>query len=305
VRSYTPRMDIRHVKYFLAVADAGSITEAARLLHLSQPPLSTAMAKLETDLGVVLFERRPRGIELTPAGRYLQAAGRRLIAEEQRVSATLRSIGKGLEGQLRIGAEPMGLWRLVSVPVARFLEQHPKVDLELMDAAPRALLENLANGHLDLAVIPVLPEEPLPPINDMSFSVRVIGTIPLSVIAPMAWGLGASGEVDLASLRERTWILPARVPGARSLSRILDDRLVSAGGSPARTIPVPTVQTAANLVAAGVGLSVISSEMVEHDPRVSPVQLAEPWPELPMGLVRRKDSVSTPIAERFTALLLD
>src|SRR5947209_1687267 len=101
-------MEIRNVRYFMAVAEAGSITEAAKALHLSQPPLSTAMAKLEAELGVSLFDRLPRGIVLTPAGRYLQAAGRRLIAEEQRLSSTLRSMGRGLEGELRIGAEPMG-----------------------------------------------------------------------------------------------------------------------------------------------------------------------------------------------------
>jgi DNA-binding transcriptional LysR family regulator len=297
-------MEIRHVKYFLAVADAGSITEAARLLHLSQPPLSTAMAKLESELGVTLFERLPRGIELTPAGRYLQAAGRRMIAEEQRVSATLRSIGRGLEGQLHIGAEPMGLWQVVSERIATFLQQHPKVDLDLMDAPPRILLDNLANGLLDLAVIPVLPEEPLPAINDIAFSVEVIAAIDLTVIAPRAWDLPPDG-VSLSTLRERTWVLPARMPGARSLSRLLDDRLVAAGGSPFRTISVPTVQTAASLVAAGVGVSVISKEMAEHYPAVRPIDLAEPLPDLPLGLVRRRDAVDTPIAERFAALLGD
>jgi len=298
-------MDIRHVKYFLAVADAGSITEAAKKLHLSQPPLSTAMAKLEAELGVTLFERRPRGISLTPAGRYLQAAGRRLIAEEGRVSATLRSMGKGLEGELRIGAEPMGLWRVVSTRIARFLEDHQNVVLELMDAAPRTLLENLANGHLDLAVIPVLPEEPLPQIDGVSFSVEVIASISLDVIAPSSWGLADDGPVDLGTLRAMTWILPARMPGVRSLSRLVDDRLAAAGGPPDHTIPVPTVQTAASLVAAGVGLSVVSSEMVEHHPRVVRVPLSEAWPELPLGLVRRHDSVGTPIAERFANLFHD
>src|SRR4051812_50024237 len=109
-------MDLRNIRYFLAVADAGSITEAAKALHLSQPPLSTAMAKLESELGVPLLHRLPRGVTLTPAGRYLQAAGRRLIAEEQRLSATLRAMGEGLEGELRVGAEPMGLWRGVGTP---------------------------------------------------------------------------------------------------------------------------------------------------------------------------------------------
>ncbi|MFI5719586.1 LysR family transcriptional regulator [Nocardia sp. NPDC051750] len=295
-------MDIRHVRYFLAVADAGSITEAARLLHLSQPPLSTAMAKLEAELGVTLFVRRPRGIELTTAGHYLRAAGRRLIAEEQRVSATLRSIGLGLEGDLRVGAEPMGWWRVVSTQVAAFLAEHPKVQLELMDGRPTDLIQNLANGHLDMAIIPVLPEEPLAPVNDVSFTSEVIAHLPLSLIAPASWGLGGNGPAPLAELRDMTWVLPARMPGARSLSRLIDDNLTAAGVSPGRTISVPTVQTAASLVSAGVGLSVISTEMVDHYPGVTPVALVEEWPDLPLGLVRRRDTVATPIAERFADL---
>ncbi|MFI6310089.1 LysR family transcriptional regulator [Nocardia fusca] len=295
-------MDIRHVRYFLAVADAGSITEAARLLHLSQPPLSTAMAKLEAELGVTLFVRRPRGIELTTAGHYLRAAGRRLIAEEQRVSATLRSIGMGLEGELRVGAEPMGWWRVVSTQVAAFLAEHPKVQLELMDGRPEDLIQNLANGHLDMAIIPVLPEEPLAPVDDVSFASEVIAHLPLSLIAPASWGLGGNGLTPLADLRDMTWVLPARMPGARSLSRLIDDNLTAAGVSPGRTISVPTVQTAASLVSAGVGLSVISTEMVDHYPGVTPVALVEEWPDVPLGLVRRRDTVATPIAERFADL---
>ncbi|MFI6435391.1 LysR family transcriptional regulator [Streptomyces sp. NPDC050759] len=295
-------MDLRNIRYFLAVADAGSITEAAKALHLSQPPLSTAMAKLESELGVPLLNRLPRGVTLTPAGRYLQAAGRRLIAEEQRLSATLRAMGEGLEGELRVGAEPMGLWRVVSTRVASFLSAHPRVSLELMDAPPRVQLENLANGYLDLAVIPVLPQEPLQPIGDVAFTVDVVATLPLTLIAPQSWNLGASEPLSLVGLRDQTWILPRRLPGARSLSRLIDDRFTSVGGSPTKIIPVPTVQTAVTLVAAGLGVSVMSDEMAAHHPGVDRVPVAGGWPDLPLGLVRRQDGIVTPVAGRFAGL---
>ena len=93
-----------------------------------------------------------------------------------------------------------------------------------------------------------------------------------------------------------------RLPGARSLSRLLDDRFTQAGGSPSRVIAVPTVQTAANLVAAGAGVSIVSSEMADHHPGVVQVPVVGGWPELPLGLVRRRDGIVTPIAERFAGL---
>ena len=295
-------MDLRTIRYFLAVADAGSITDAAKSLHLSQPPLSTAIMKLESELGVSLLERLPRGVSLTPAGEYLQITGRRLIAEEQRLSAALRAMGQGLEGDLRVGAEPMGLWRIVSSQIATFLRAFPKVSIEIVDASPRVQLESLANGYLDLAIIPVLPQEPLPPIADVHFSVEIIATLPLTVIAPRTSEMIAGGPVSLARLREYTWVLPGRLPGARSLSRIIDDRFADIGGTPGKIIPVPTVQTAANLVAAGLGVSVLSDEMVDSFPGVVRVAVDGGWPDLPLAIVRRRDGIVTPIADRFARL---
>jgi DNA-binding transcriptional LysR family regulator len=301
--SYTRRMEIRSVKYFLAVADAGSITEAARILHLSQPPLSSAMTKLESELAVQLFDRHPRGISLTDAGRYLQNAGRRLVAEEQRIAAALRSMGQGLDGRLRIGAEPIGLWHLVNSAVSEFLEEVPRITFELTDANPLILLENLANGYLDLAVVPVLVEEPLPVVNDVAFDTTVIARSPLTLVVPQSSPLASRDVVQLADLRNERWILPSRVPGARSLSRLIDDRFATVGGSPESVVFVPTVETATALVSAGVGISVVNTPLAQHHPGVVAVEVEDGWPDLPLGLVTRRDGVVTPVAARFVDVL--
>lgn len=296
-------MDLRTVRYFIAVADAGTITGAAQALHLSQPPLSMAMSRLEQELGVILFDRKPRGIELTAAGEYLYASGRRLLEEEARLTGSLQAMGKGLEGDLRVGVEPLGLWSIVRTRLAEFLTKHELVKLELLDAHPRVQLENLADGFLDLAFIPVLEEEPLPSLHGVTFTVEVIGRLPLTLIAPSEWGLDTSVKHDLASFRNRQWIMPRRVPGVRSMSRIVDDRFSEVGGPPKDPILVPTVQTAAMLVSAGIGVSIQSKAGAMHYPGVSIIDIDGGWPSLPIGMVRRVGGIVTPIAERFAQVV--
>lgn len=295
-------MDLRNVRYFIAVAENGSITEASNALRISQPPLSMAMAKLEKELGVTLFDRKPRGIELTAAGEYLHHAGRRLLAEERRISDTLKSMGQGLAGELHLGCEPMCLWRIGSTKISQFLSIYRNVTLDLTDANPRVQLDRLADGTLDLAIMPIVAEEPLQAVNGVHFDVTVVDELPLTLIAPKAWGLDESAPLDVASLKDSTWILPARIPGVRILWRIWADKFAPSGAAPTEVIQVPTVMTAAQLVGAGVGVSLSSLEMARLHPDVARIPVAGGWPNVPIAIVRRKEGIVTPIAERFAEL---
>ncbi|MEI2276043.1 LysR family transcriptional regulator [Paenarthrobacter ilicis] len=295
-------MDLRNVRYFIAVAENGSITEASNALRISQPPLSMAMAKLEKELGVTLFDRKPRGIELTAAGEYLHHAGRRLLAEERRISDTLKSMGQGLAGELHLGCEPMCLWRIGSTKISQFLSIYRNVTLDLTDANPRVQLDRLADGTLDLAIMPIVAEEPLQAVNGVHFDVTVVDELPLTLIAPKAWGLDESEPLDVASLKDSTWILPARIPGVRILWRIWADKFAPSGAAPTEIIQVPTVMTAAQLVGAGVGVSLSSLEMARLHPDVARVPVVGGWPNVPIAIVRRKEGIVTPIAERFVEL---
>ncbi|YCK79873.1 LysR family transcriptional regulator (plasmid) [Arthrobacter sp. D3-18] len=295
-------MDLRNVRYFIAVAENGSITEASSALRISQPPLSMAMAKLEKELGVTLFDRKPRGIELTAAGEYLHHAGRRLLAEERRISDTLKSMGQGLAGELHLGCEPMCLWRIGSTKISQFLSIYRKVTLDLTDANPRVQLDRLADGTLDLAIMPIVAEESLQAVNGVHFDVTVVDELPLTLIAPKAWGLDETEPLDVASLTDSTWILPARIPGVRILWRIWADKFAPSGAAPSEIIQVPTVMTAAQLVGAGVGVSLSSLEMARLHPDVARIPVVGGWPNVPIAIVRRKEGIVTPIAERFAEL---
>ena len=298
-------MELRNVRYFIAVAENGSITEASHALRISQPPLSMAMAKLEKEVGVTLFERKPRGIELTSAGVYLHHAGQRLLAEERRIADTLRSMGQGLAGELKLGCEPMCLWRIGSTKISEFLSIYRNVTLDLTDANPKVQLDRLADGTLDLAIMPVVAEEPLQPINGVHFDVKIVDELPLTLIAPKSWGLDETRPLDVATLADATWILPARIPGVRILWRIWSDKFSPTGANPTGVIPVPTVMTAAQLVGAGVGVSLSSLEMARLHPDVAQIPVIGGWPNVPIAIVRRREGVVTPVAERFVALFFD
>jgi DNA-binding transcriptional LysR family regulator len=101
--AYLSHMDIRRLRYFLAVAEAGHITRAAAQLGLQQPPLSQQIKALETELGLQLFRRHPKGVTLTDAGRLLQADAQRLLQDLAAMEQRLQRMARGEQGRLALG----------------------------------------------------------------------------------------------------------------------------------------------------------------------------------------------------------
>ncbi|HEY5878566.1 MAG TPA: LysR family transcriptional regulator [Nakamurella sp.] len=118
-------MDFRQLEYFRAVVDAGSVSQAAKNLDMTQPPVSLAVAKLERELGVRLLERTAQGVRPTNAGLYLLRNGGRLLADRDRIAGTLSQMGEGVVGDLRIGVEPMVINEIVADVLADFLRTWP------------------------------------------------------------------------------------------------------------------------------------------------------------------------------------
>jgi len=143
-------MDIRQLEYFRAIAECGSISEAARHLNLSQPPLSFQMKRLEEELQVRLFERGRREITLTPAGKLLyQRAGDLLSAAD---SAAREVSAAGLFLQLRLGTTPTVI-SIAAPCLSRFAGKHPEVRYELHNGNTYQLRELLKDGTIDAAFI--------------------------------------------------------------------------------------------------------------------------------------------------------
>lgn len=146
-------MDIRQLKYFTAVVDEGTISAAARSLHISQPPLSSQIRLLETEYGVKLFERGARGITLTEAGSTLYRHAKEILEMEKVTNDDMRELTTGRKGSIRIGVVSSGSSGEFFRGIKSFRRSNPDVNFIIYEANTYQLLEQLDAGKIELAVV--------------------------------------------------------------------------------------------------------------------------------------------------------
>ena len=175
-------MELRHLRYFVAVAEEGSFSAAAVRLRISQPPLSRQIRELEEELGFVLFERGRRGVRLTAPGEALFEDVHRLFGDLREAVEHARRLADGSRGRLRIGYSQAAYGQL-SEAIRRLRRDglEGSVDLEEMDAAMQAAA--LQSGRIDLALGYLLP-----PLDDDNFMKRRLVRAQLQLIVPRGWG---------------------------------------------------------------------------------------------------------------------
>jgi len=147
-------MELRHLRYFIAIAEEGSFTRAAERLWVAQPGLSTQIRRLEAELGVQLFERHTRGVEVTPAGLLFLERARVAVAAAEAARATGRDLEAGVVGSVRLGVAGEARWRHVSDLLARFGQERPGVEVTVLEAHGGTLWRDLRDGRLDALVAP-------------------------------------------------------------------------------------------------------------------------------------------------------
>ncbi len=147
-------MDLRHLRYFIAVAEEGHITRAAERLGMQQPPLSQQIKAMERELDVQLFVRKPRGVELTEAGRALLEDARAMLAHLDRALETARRTARGEQGRICVGMTPTAPFHpLVPRAVRAFRDSFPLVSVSLEEALSDGLLDSLRSERMDVAFI--------------------------------------------------------------------------------------------------------------------------------------------------------
>ena len=147
-------MELRHLRYFVAIAEEGSFTRAAERLWIAQPGLSTQIRRLENELGVQLFERHTRGVSLTDAGELFLERARTVLAAAEEARCTGRDLGAGLVGSVRLGIATGAQWRLVPSLLRQFGRERPEVEVTVVESYGGTLVRDLRDGRLDVIIAP-------------------------------------------------------------------------------------------------------------------------------------------------------
>jgi len=244
---------LRPWQELLAVARTGHLTEAARDLGVPQPTLSRSLARLSAQVGAALLLRQGRGIVLSRHGRLLAEAAERAVAE---VSEAVRRIRADVDpgaGLVRLGFQHVLAADLVTRTLRDFHAERPRVRLQLSEGGADHLVADVAAGRLDLALVAMLQRVDAPGLD-----VRVLGTEPLLVLLPASHPRAGAASIALAALAGEPFVAMAEGYGMRTIT----DRLLRDAGVALR--PACTCEdlaTAAGLVAAGLGVTVVPAGM--------------------------------------------
>lgn len=279
-------MDIRHIRYFLEITRQGSISKAAKVLQMTQPPLSAALKNLEDELGVKLLERTARGIVPTRAGELLLQKGARLVDETEQLTRELSRQGKGLSGILHLAVILPFAWAYLPRVLARFGDLSPHADVTLTDVEPATVTEGIRSGRLDIAIVATGAPDKLRTMYQEDLVIEPISKLSLSAVLPNRFK-DAPKQIALDDLMGETWLLPSptiRVPG---ITELMVDYWLENGLTMPRMKSVTSLQTTLPLVAADMGISIMPPEIQQIakttvvtrqiDPPVPPLHVVALW----------------------------
>jgi DNA-binding transcriptional LysR family regulator len=172
-------MELRHLRYFVAVGEDQHYGRASRRLGVAQPALSRQIQDLEKEIGFELFDRMPRGVRLSAAGKLFLEDARRVLQELGEATARAARVARGQSGTLRIGFAENVSWHGVAPDsFRRFREQNPDVDLQLQPAASLEQLDAIRSGHLDAGFINFMPKA------DADLDQLAVGRQPIELAVP-------------------------------------------------------------------------------------------------------------------------
>lgn len=246
-------MELRHLRYFVAVAEERNFTRAAQRLHIAQPPLSRQIQQLEATLGVQLFERNSRPLKLTETGKFFYSHATQLLAQTSELESMTRRVGS-IERSLSIGFIGSTLYGMLPKIIRRFRDENPTVELSLHEMSTMDQIRALKDGRIDVGFGRIRQE-------DANIRRVVLREEQLIAALPIGHPLSiAKSALALCDLMNETLIIFPNAPRPSYADQVLSS-LRDRALTPRRIYEVRELQIALGLVAAGEGISIVPSSV--------------------------------------------
>lgn len=281
-------MELRHLRYFVAVAEERSFLRAAERLHISQPPLSTQVKDLEEELGVQLLQRSSKGIQLTQAGEVFYGEARAVLARVEHARVAARRAARGEEGRLSIGFISVVDYSFLPAALKAFRDRYPGVDVQLHELTTDAQMQELVSERLDVGI-------GIAPVEHELLTFQRVVSEHLVLAAPSALLPQAVTRVSLKTFASQPFVMIPRAmaPGYYDAFAAL---CRGCGFQPNIAQRAKQMQTVISLVSNGFGVALVPQSLMNlQRTGVVYAPIRERSPPIVIGLLYRRKDVNPAI----------
>ena len=270
-------MELHQLRYFVAVADEGNFSRAATKVRVAQPSLSQQIRKLEAEIGQPLFDRLPRAVVLTEAGRCLLEYARQILASIGDARRSVDELKGKIAGEVAVGAIPTIAPYVLPELVVTFQNHYPDVTLHIVEDATERIVRRIETGELDVALASTCQKSP-------TLRIEHLGNEPLLALVPEGHPLAKQTVITFDDLKSQRFLLLHEM---HCLSQQVHHLLESRRLHPEVALAGSQLSTIANMVAAGIGVSIVPQMMVKHHATPGCVSLpfAPPVPERELNVL--------------------
>ena len=264
-------MEIHQLRYFVAVAEEGSFSRAAAKVRVAQPSLSQQIRKLEGEIGQPLFDRLPRSVVLTEAGRCLLEYAQQILASIGDARRCVDELKGKIAGHVAVGAIPTIAPYVLPELVVTFQKHYPDVTLHIVEDVTAGITRRIEAGELDVALASTCQRSP-------TLRVELLGNEPLLALVPKGHALAKQSAITLDDLKSQRFLLLHEM---HCLSQQVHHLLESRRLQPQVALAGSQLSTIANMVAADIGVSIVPQMMMKHHatPGCVSVPFAPPVPQ--------------------------
>jgi DNA-binding transcriptional LysR family regulator len=290
-------VELGQLRYFMAIAEAGSFSRAAERLHVSQPPLSTQIKSLEQEVGTRLLARTNRGVSLTTSGQVFYEEIRAVLGRLESARGKALQADRGDVGMLAVGFVSIADYSILPPALKSFRAQFPLVEVQLHELTTDAQIRELRGARLDLGI-------GLAPVEEPDLEFKSVLREELVLAAPAGHAAARGDNVDLRTLSKASFIVPPRdiAPGLYDLTI---SRCRAAGFAPRIVQNARQMQTVIGLVSCGMGVALVPASVRNLKRTGVSYQRLRGRPALiDLGILRLRESENT-LGQRFVAALQD